>query len=212
MIVNVNLTIVILWLCSRLDWSQRLSHEWRARDCYRTQEPRKLDKQYESYVTELPEARPVIDLVRAVLLILRLCRAPVKTVTGSATWKGLKKNEGITSDCWTARCSFKSYLIMAESLNYAPPNLRCSQHRNLLLLVFPSPSLNPRIIYRVRCQLLLPPAAGRPAFPTTSKYTREPRSTEALDTSAVSHPMRIINMANDEHQSKPTPNMESLQN
>jgi hypothetical protein len=53
---------------------------------------------------------------------------------------------------------------------------------------------------------------GEYAFPTTGKYTREALSTEASETAAVSHPMRIINMANDEYQSKPTSNVESLQN
>lgn len=50
------------------------------------------------------------------------------------------------------------------------------------------------------------------AFSTISKYTREALSTEASETAVVSHPMRIINMANDEYQSKPTSNVESLHN
>jgi hypothetical protein len=67
------------------------------------------------------------------------------------------------------------------------------------------------------CEMLAPASTrsrktrfpGECAFPTT---TREARSTETSDTAAVSHPMRIINMANDKYQSKPTYNVKSLHN
>jgi hypothetical protein len=96
---------VILWRGARLDWAQKLRHRWRARHYYQTQVLRKLKKRCESYVTESPETRPVIDLVQAVPIILRLCRASVTAIIGSVTWKRLKKNEGVPSDSCTVRSS-----------------------------------------------------------------------------------------------------------
>jgi hypothetical protein len=100
--VNLNVTTAILWRGARLDWAQKLRLRWRALYYYQTQVLRKLKKQCQSYVTESQKTRPVINLVQAFVIILKLCRASVTAIIGSVTWKGLKKNEGVPYDSWTA--------------------------------------------------------------------------------------------------------------